>query len=154
MTLTTKQKYGIAGLSIIIAFAAGRFSARSPEIKTEISAQTQLQQDKEKNTHTETTITTVKTPDGTVKTVKQINEISNTRTDTSVVSDIKEKQDIIPPKTNLLNISALVSADMSKGLFQPPSYGVSVSREVLGPITAGGFALTNGVIGISIGLNF
>jgi hypothetical protein len=33
-------------------------------------------------------------------------------------------------------------------------YGISVHREFIGPITLGAFGLTNGTVGLSIGVNF
>ncbi len=94
----------------------------------------------EEANHTTTTIVTVKKPDGTTTTTEKID--SKTKTNTVVV----------PPRPKL-NVSVLVANDFSKNSVQP-LYGVSISKEVLGPVTAGAFALTNGTIGVSIGVNF
>jgi len=56
------------------------------------------------------------------------------------------------PKRNTINISALYSVDTTDRF--RPAYGLSVSKEVLGPITIGIFGLTDGTIGVSIGGNF
>ncbi len=94
----------------------------------------------EEANHTTTTIVTVKKPDGTTTTTEKID--SKTKTNTVIV----------PPRPKL-NVSVLVANDFSKNSLQP-LYGVSISKEVLGPVTAGAFALTNGTIGVSIGINF
>jgi hypothetical protein len=152
-TISTKQKYAIAGVAIVVAFAAGRFSVQQPEIKTEVSEKTAAQKDQTKDTHTQTTITTVKTPDGTVKTVEQINQVADVKTAETSVTNTNIKTDVIPPKLNTLNVSALISNNFANGVLQP-SYGISVTKQVLGPVTVGAFGLTSGVVGVSIGLNF
>lgn len=153
MTLTSKQKYIVAGLAVIISFATGRFSVQQAEVRTTTSAQTTVKQDQDKNTHTETTVTTIKTPDGTVKTVKTIDQVADVKTDINTSELTKNKTDTIPPKINTLNISALIGNDFSKGIGFP-AYGVSVTKQILGPVTVGAYGLTTGVVGISIGLNF
>lgn len=56
---------------------------------------------------------------------------------------------MVKPK---LNVSGLVGVSIhDPGL---PIYGISASKEVLGPITVGVFGLTNGLVGVSIGFNF
>lgn len=51
-----------------------------------------------------------------------------------------------------LSVSALIAGDIHEGL--KPTYGIAISREILGPFTAGGFILNNGTIGLSLGMNF
>lgn len=116
--------------ALAILFAFGYFVYNSSP-KTDI---------KEDN-HTVTTIVTVKKPNGTVTTTEKID--SKTKTNTVIV----------PPKTGKINISVLVTNDFSKRSLQP-AYGMSISREILGPITVGAFGLTTGVVGVSIGINF
>lgn len=92
-----------------------------------------------------TVVKTVKLPNGETDT-------TSTTTDNSIkaVTDSTDKTVVAQPK---LNVSALVANDFSRGLLVP-TYGVSVSKQVLGPFTVGGFGLTNGTIGLSIGVNF
>jgi hypothetical protein len=84
----------------------------------------------------------IRTPDKTVTTITEDKEkqVDNSR---NVV--------VVPP-VKQYNISALVAIQPNTGL--TPVYGVSVSKQVLGPATVGAFALTNGVVGVSIGVNF
>lgn len=100
-------------------------------------------QTQESNT-TRTVIKTIKDKAGREKTVTTI----DSKTDVVV-----KKQENMTTKSSKTNISALIGNDFSKRLSQP-IYGVSVSREYWGAITIGGFGLTNGVVGVSIGLNF
>lgn len=152
--LTNTQKVGIATIALVVSFAGGRFSVQKSKIETVVTSKTDTKQNQTENTHTRETITTVKTPDGTVKIVDQITQVANTKTDTVSDSITHTDTTVTPPKTNTLNISALVANDFSKGIGIFPTYGVSVSKEILGPVTVGVFGLTNGTAGISIGLNF
>lgn len=90
--------------------------------------------------HTKTTIITISDPKGNTKTVTTIDEK-------------KTKETIaVAPKTKT-NISILGANDFSQRLIKP-LYGVSVTRELIGPVTIGVFGLTNGTVGLSLGLNF
>lgn len=94
-------------------------------------------------TDIQTVVRTVTRPDGTSDTTTTIVDHS-IRTDTS-----KNIIVAIP----FINVSGLVGNDLSKrGVL--PIYGVSINKEIIGPITIGAFGLTSGVIGLSVGLNF
>lgn len=163
MTLSTldwKYKVIICGVLIAGAFAAGRYSVSAPEIKTEISEQKkeEIVTDKKQDvkTHTETKIVEVKTPDGVDTKTTTIAEIKDVLEDTKkndkVQDDTQIKQDVIPPKTNTLNLSVLAAT--TTGQFGTPIYGASVTKEIVGPVTAGAFFLTNGTVGVSVGMSF
>lgn len=137
----------VAILLIATAFASGRYSVtqshtKSIEINSEVN--------RDKNIHTQTTTVTTKSPDGAVKTVTSTD---TTSTISTVKKEISKEVDQTAGKRSMLNVSLLAAYN-----FQSPSeklvYGLSVSKEVLGPITAGVFGLSNGTIGLSIGLNF
>ena len=133
---------------LLLTFAAGRYSALLVA-KTVESSATVKQEEKDKNLHINTTTTTVKAPDGTVKTI--------TTTDTTSVSKTISQQESITMKEqvavkrNAVNVSALIAYQYYQ---KKPTYGVFVSKEVIGPITTGLFGLTNGTVGLSIGINF
>lgn len=101
-----------------------------------------------KDNHTVITTVTTKTPAGDVKTVKTVD--SNTK------SKSTENKQINAPSspTKRLNVSALAGVDLSNLRAVVPVYGVSVTKQVLGPVTVGAFGLTNGVIGVSLGMEF
>lgn len=139
--MTTKN---ILILSLILAalfFAMGRYSV------SQTNTDKKTDEIKDTNTHKQETITEVKKPDGTVTTVTQINVTRETtdKKDSEVITKVA-----LHPK---LNISGLVAASVHSPL-SLPLYGVSVNKEVLGPITMGLFGLTNGALGISIGMDF
>jgi hypothetical protein len=151
--MSIKIKIIVSIVVVLSTFAAGRFSVQKPTVKTTVATQTDTHIDEKKDTHTITTTTTKKEPNGETDTIQvvdmttKVHDLENQQADTQI------QQTIIPPKTNTLNISGLVGNDFTKGLLAP-TYGVSVTKQVLGPMTVGAWGLTNGTIGLSIGLNF
>jgi len=151
--LSQRTKIIVSVVIVAVSFACGRFSVQKPEVKTQITTNTKESQDQKKDTHIDQVTTTTKKPDGSV--------ITTTETKTDIISDTKQiisqdqtiKQDIIPPKTNTLNVSLLGGIDFKSGI-PTPTYGLSVNKQLVGPVTIGAFGLMNGVVGVSIGLNF
>lgn len=97
--------------------------------------------DRETQVRTETRI--VKEPGGTETTIIVRDSTTRTRT------DISETSKPVKAKTN---ISALAGIDVTSR--PQPIYGISVTREFIGPITVGAWGMTNGVVGLSVGINF
>ncbi len=97
------------------------------------------------HTDIQTIIRTITKPTGEVDSTTTITDHTQ-HTETSSKSAVV----IASPK---INISALVGTDLSQPGIKP-IYGVSASKEFLGPITLGAYGLTNGVVGISVGFNF
>lgn len=139
--MSTKYKVIISIVVVLVAFAFGRYSA--PKVPDSHTV-TDTTKEVNKDTHKTTVVT--KTPDG--KEVTTIVEDTTTKSD----SDTKKDQTITAPKTSLINISALAGLDTGRGFV--PTYGISASKELIGPVTVGAFGLTNGTIGLSIGVNF
>lgn len=133
---------------IVTTFALGRYSVQEPEVKLDIVTDKQTDTHKVQNKKKITTIT--KDKDG--KEVTTITEEDVITTDKNSNSTSKISETITPPKTNTINISAL--AGMSLDRFGTPVYGVSITKQLIGPITVGAFGLTDKTIGLSIGLNF
>lgn len=133
------------------AFLAGRLTAVQPASSETKVSEVKSTTEVDKKTHTQTTTVTTKSPTGEVKTV--------TTTDTTASLDISKKKDTkevdtaINYKTKITNVSALVLADIHN-IRSAPSFGISVTREVAGPLTVGVLATTNGTLGLSIGVNF
>lgn len=150
--MTLKTKIIIAAISLLASFSIGRYSARSADVKLTEEVKTNSQTNETKNTHTKTTITETKQPDGADTKVTVIDQVKDdviAKKDDSVTGI----QKTVTSKGSTLNISILGANDFSRGLLVP-TYGISVTKEVLGPITVGAFGLMNGVIGVSIGLDF
>lgn len=147
--MTLKGKLVLGFMAIALAFAGGRYSV-SKSISTESEINTEEQRNR--NSHTQTTTVTTKEPSGQVKIV--------TTTDTVSSVEITKKEDTItksvqaPAKRSMINISLLAGTDVTHGLAVIQTYGISISKEVFGPITAGLWGMTSGTAGISIGLNF
>jgi hypothetical protein len=151
--MSIKYKIIISLVVLIVTFAAGRWSASQVSTKT-IQTVTQNDQKAEvKDTHTKTTITETKQPSGVDTTVTVIDQVQDDKTAEKDNSISNTQTVVTPTSKSKLNISVLGAEDFSKG-FTQPTYGLSVSREIIGPITAGAFGLANGTVGVSIGVDF
>lgn len=153
MTIPAKYQYIAGGVLIITAFAFGRFSVQKPTVKTQMTQQTNQKKDQKSDTHKQIVIVDQKQSNGAETKTTTINEVKDSDTTTNTQSQTQIKQTVTPPKTQTLNISVLGTEDFSKGL-NAPTYGISVNKEVLGPVTVGAFGLMSGVVGVSIGLDF
>jgi hypothetical protein len=138
----------ISIVSLLTAFAAGRYSVQQPTIKLTSDTKTSTTQDQEKQEHKKITI--VKIPNGTTTTTITDDTTTNTQEQQQETSHVTET--ITPPKTNTLSINALAATS----IHAPGTmiYGASIQKQFLGPINTGLFGLTNGTVGVTIGLSF
>jgi len=143
--MTFKNQVLFTFLASVAAFAGGRYSMRQPAVTATVKEKEQKQVAKE--VHTQTTTTVTKLPTGEVKTTTTTDTVANTQI--TKKTDTESKISVNLQKN--LNISALAGINIPD---KTPIYGVSVSKEIVGPFTAGVFGLNNGTAGISIGLNF
>lgn len=142
MTLPTKTQ-SVAGLMIfIVGLGTGRYSYHQVTI-TQVQTVSDTQKEQDKVTDKKTTI--VKEPTG--KTVTTITE----ETRTVDTQDTKVKSQDMVKTSPQWQVSALAGIDIRTGI---PAYGASLSRQFVGPITIGAFGLTNGTVGVSIGMTF
>lgn len=148
--MTNKTIEIIFVVSIASAFAIGRYSVQSPAVKKTTETSTDKSKDQERDTHKQTT-TIVEDGPSCKKTTTTVTEDTSTKKHVDDRSDVKTDVTITPSKRDTLNVSALVGLDIRQ---KSATYGVSVNKEIIGPITMGAFGLTNGTIGVSIGLNF
>lgn len=139
---------GIA-LGLAVAFAGGLYLGKSlRETKIETTAQTE--QEKQTDVHKEVTTVKTKAPDGTVKIVTTTDIVSNTSVKTdSEITSVKS----VTSTAKKLNVSALFAYDYKRPL-SIPNYGVSITKEVFGPITASVGYVNSGTILIGFGLDF
>lgn len=150
--MTTKTKVIASIVVVATSFAFGRYSVNQPSIKTKEEIKTDSTSNTDKDTRTTKTKVTVKTPDGTEKTTETTDTTTTSKTTKQTDSDTNIQQ-IVESKSSRINISVLGANDFSRGALIP-TYGISASKEFIGPITVGAFGLMNGVVGVSIGLDF
>lgn len=135
----TKLKVVAVVLALTAAYTTGRYTA-GPAVKASVVTDTV------KDTDTTKVTTTTETPSGKTTTITE-------HTTTTLERTSKTKSETtLKPKWN---VSALASIDLNrlKGDIVP-SYGLHVSKEVFGSITAGGYVMDNGTIGLSLGFDF
>lgn len=151
--MDNSKKILLGLLALVIAFAVGRFSANTAPSVTEQQTTTNNDiKQVDKDTHKETTITKTRNPTGDEKTVTTITEDTTTKVKDVDTATTTESKVIVPSKRNTLTVSALVGMDTTRSFL--PTYGLQVSKEVLGPISIGAFGFSNGLFGLSVGLSF
>lgn len=141
--MTTKAKYALASIAILTSFAAGRWMA-----PTSIKTDKETSATKDTDKHKVTVITVIEHPDGTKE--SKTTEVEDTSSTASKnTSDTKD----VERSTSKVTISALGGISL---LSDPlvTVFGVSVTKPILGPITAGVWGLSNKTFGASLGLTF
>jgi hypothetical protein len=143
----TRQNILIGILLLLVAFAIGRYTTQATVITKTV---TKTDETQHLNEHQHETIVEKKSPDGTDTVVTTID---SAQSDTVQTDTITQSQTKTVTGSSKINLSALATTNIHSP-FGAPAYGLSVSKEVAGPITAGLFGLSNGTVGISIGINF
>lgn len=140
--------YTAAGL-IVLAFAGGRYLTPT-KIETKTVEVEHKETEAEREKHKDTTTVTTEKPDGTRVTETHTVEDTNARRSTDSTTD--KQSDTVKTYAGVrTSITALAGLGSLSG---PPIYGGAVSRSILGPVNAGAWALTNGTVGVSLGLEF
>lgn len=124
--------------SALVSAGVTRYYFPSVQVKTVETTQDIVKTDVQTVTHT------IKLPNGNLDTVTTITDHSQ-RTEVSTQTT--------QVKSRTLNISGIVANDFSTRQLLP-IYGASMTKEVLGPFTAGLFGLSNGTLGVSVGISF
>lgn len=143
------NKYYVVAALLLVSFAAGRYLT---PVKTEIKTvevekkQTNTAQEKHQNT---TTVTTEKS-DGTKVTETHTTIDTDTQRHATLNRE-GETQTISTYSGAKTRIQAVVAPNIETRTI---TYGVDITRNVLGPVTAGVILLTNGTVGVSLGLEF
>lgn len=160
--MQTKAKIIISSVSLLAAFAFGRYSAPEKvktETKTvEVEKKTEdTKTDVDKNRHKETKVVEVTRPDGSKEKTTEVTEDTNVfkKTDQSTTDNTTKSAEESKETTYAaakVTISALAGANVSS--LSVPVFGASVSKPILGPIAVGLFGFANGLAGFSIGLTF
>lgn len=139
-------------LALTASFAVGRYSVSQPPAVTKVDdIKKDIIKDVDSDKHKETTTVIEKDPDGKTKTTTTVTEDTTTKKHVDTTIEKHEDLTITPTIRDTLNVSALIGADFRQ---KDPVYGVSVTKQFLGPVTIGIFGLTNYTVGLSVGLNF
>jgi hypothetical protein len=146
--MANKYKVLAASFALALAFATGRYSVRSSTVKQVVTEKETTNVDAKKDMHKKIVI--VKQPTGVTTTT--ITEETATDTKTLTNDQLQAVTTVTPPKVGTLNVSALAGLDAEHSF--KPAYGISVTKQVLGPLSVGAFGLTNGVMGVSLGISF
>lgn len=147
----TKRK--IIGLVLFgaTAFAFGRYM--TPEKIVEVERKDKItQKDTDKNTTKNTTQEEVRKPDGTVTIITKTEETTNTSRSTNI-KEHEEKEKTTDYGRNRVTLLATAGIDVTN-LSGGYVYGGSVSKPMLGPIVLGVWGMSNGLAGVSAGLQF
>lgn len=163
MELTTKQKIVTGGAVILASFAVGRYTVpehikietKTVEVIKEVKVEDKTRAKKKDKKYTRTV--TIH-PDGSSISVSEIVENSSdiikddkkTNTETNIAKDETKE---VTRGGSRFNISALAGANPLRptdGL----DYGLSVTKDLIGPITIGAWGLSNGIGGLSLGVSF
>jgi hypothetical protein len=137
-------KYILCIVLCIISYGVGYYT-KPDKVVTKI--QTITVEKIVQHENVDTTQTIIIKPDKT----KTIVTHTTSHTDTKTQVDEKQNTEIIQTKSSSAVVSALVGYNFSN---LTPVYGASVTKRVLGPINVGGWLLTNGTCGASVGFSF
>lgn len=152
--MTTKQILIISAIALATAFAFGRWSA--PEKVKIQTVEVEKKVDDKKTAvddHKLTTITETDKPDGTKVKTTVIADDRNTKVDDkSVDTSAKTETKEIDRSSSKVTVSFLGGIAIASPYL--PTYGVAVTKPVVGPLTIGLFGFQNGLIGASLGLTF
>ena len=136
-------------IAMLVSFALGRFTAPARiETKAEIHYVEKLRTVEAEKKDVVATIVEKKKPDGTeIKKTRIVDKTvgsSTTEIDTegSRIDEVRS----VPDVWRLRGLAAYYSGGIT--------YGAGVDRQILGPISLGAWALSNGTVGLSLGISF
>lgn len=152
--LTTRTKILLATLSVVSAYAFGRWSA--PETIKEVVKTVEVDKAKTKehtSDHTKTTTTVTENKDGTkTTTIVVANDVDSSKNSTTSSSKASETDKEITRSSSKVSIEIIGAVDITAPL--GIDYGLNVSKPILGPITIDFFGYKSGRLGAGIGLTF
>jgi hypothetical protein len=154
--MTTKQTLIACAVTLIVGVSAGRFTLPA-KVVTKIEVKTVLQtvetEKKADTSHIVTTVTETRAPDGTVtkstKTEDNVDIVTGTKLSQSDSSDQKSVKEVTY-QTSRWTLQALTTIDFSA----KRAYGGEVSYRILGPFSVSALGLSNGSVGVGLGITF
>lgn len=148
-----KIKY--VAILVVAGFAFGYYAAPAKIERVEVEKVVEKRQlDTELDKHEKTVTFEKVKPDGTI--VRRTTNVKDMKKDQKLVED-KSKETVktekIEKSSGTLSVLGMVGVDQFS-LTKPPVYGLSISRNILGPIAIGFWGFSNKSAGFSLGLTF
>lgn len=144
-----KIKLVVAVAALVGSFAAGRQSAQPQDKKTNTDV-TQTTSDEERQIKERTRTVIVKRPDGTevttIDTTKKTKEKEQSKQEQAHVVESVES------RNKTISITLLTGYNVMKP--NGPELGIMLSKEIYGPLAVGVWGTNNGILGVSVGINF
>lgn len=157
ITLSTKQAVGAILISLVLGVGVGRITRKTETKTDEKETSHEVTKDKHQDQVTDhKTITTVRVHRDGSKT-KTVTTIVEKKKETGSGTQTTDKQDHKTIDVSRSggaehgNVSILAGIQTKPGALV---YGGQISTTLVGPVTIGGFALTSGTFGASLGINF
>lgn len=145
-----RYKILIIVVMVALAYTSGRYLTPT-KVQTVTKIQTVVKTITKHDVHTKTITVVTQKPDGTkiIQTTTSQDDDTTTGTATSVKNDSSKL--VENDGKDLTNISAMAGVDFrTKNLI----YGAQVSKQLLGPVSMGLWGMTDGVVGVSVGISF
>jgi hypothetical protein len=147
-------KISIVG-ALVLGLVLGRYTLPAKVVtKTETIEKLVTQTNTNTEDHSKTTVTQTKKPDGTVVTTTTTsNDIDTKTTQKSKDDKDTETQKTVSYDTSRIGLNAL---GLTKPFSSTPTmvYGGQIEYRLIGPIKTGIIGLSDGTVGISIGVQF
>ena len=155
--METKTKAIIAVAALATAFAFGRYTTPVKIVEVTKTVEVEKKTDeqnasRERRNHKKIVETEITKPDGTKEKTTTITDESETTTERSSKDITESSRESESSKETVRGGGRVVVSVLYDPFHQ--AYGGSVSKEILGPINAGVFGLTNSSFGVSVGLSF
>lgn len=145
MALPTKATVITGVVCVVGGLAVGRFSLPT---KVVVRTVVQTRQIVVHQDHVITKVVTVKEPNGAVQTTTTTQDLSTTTS--HVQSDSDSSKTVTYTKPSWL-VGAMAGVDVPG---RQTGYGAFAERRVLGPLYLGGYGLSTGQTGVSLGVQF
>lgn len=153
LLVENKIKIIISLVIVLTAFALGRYTKKDIVIET-VKVVTKVEEVKtvEQEVLTKVVTVTVKEPSGVETTTSTATQSIATKIEENKVSASTATQSITHKPSSKVTASLLAGGSLT----WPPKieYGISVTKNLIGPVIGGVWVLTPGVVGVSVGLEF
>lgn len=137
--MSLKYKLLILLALLAVSFSFGRYSVQGKQV-----TQSQETSNTGERIHTVTVVTE--------EHGKKVTQVTEDAVVNTISKEIVKSTLQVVPKRSVLNVSVLGGVLLQT---RPELvYGLSVSKEFVGPLTIGMFGLSDGILGLSIGVNF